>query len=469
MNRTNFLISASSAMAAAGIPTAALGNLDMLGKDLDRRLYLDLSNGVFTPQQDGRVILDATFDLLKEKAHDPYRPQRTLVIYFHGGLVDRTSALNGAARLRQPFEDAGAFPFFFVYNVGAGESVGQGSANSTLYPVEDLREVGLINRYMALNKEDRIRHALDRSHGSWSPGIDDVTHVEEFMRHGGILSNVGWLGSLAWAYMKGAINNSLLIDATNGPVDPEQAGGYVFLLKLRDFLHTLNQNDYRIVLIGHSTGAIYISKFIRKAHQVFTSEKTTNQNFEVILLAPAVRYDDFQETLAQAGRRIANLRIFTMLDAWESRDHVLASTLGVFLSPFAGVYSHSLLYLISGVFEAEPDTPLVGLDRFRPENFACLTRFQDWPTGPKWRDIITDANERMQVIARGSPFALSPTGPGATRGWRSFATDHGDFPTDYETLDSMVYLVGDAAHWSTEPNAALDACNANGARIKNAR
>src|SRR5688500_12051429 len=49
-------------------------------------------------------------NLAKNKKND------TLVIHFHGGLVDKKTALHKARRLAGPYAKAGAYPAFFVWN-----------------------------------------------------------------------------------------------------------------------------------------------------------------------------------------------------------------------------------------------------------------------------------------------------------------------------------------------------------------
>ncbi|HMS53848.1 MAG TPA: hypothetical protein PKA27_00475 [Fimbriimonadaceae bacterium] len=44
--------------------------------------------------------------------------RQTLVIHFHGGLVSEESALKTASLLQKPYEDAGAYPIFIVWETG---------------------------------------------------------------------------------------------------------------------------------------------------------------------------------------------------------------------------------------------------------------------------------------------------------------------------------------------------------------
>lgn len=63
----------------------------------------------------GRADLDEALDLAIAR--------RRIVVYFHGGLVARKNGLATADRLRPRFEDAGAYPFFFVWHSSAIEVI----------------------------------------------------------------------------------------------------------------------------------------------------------------------------------------------------------------------------------------------------------------------------------------------------------------------------------------------------------
>jgi len=78
--------------------------------------------------------------------------------------------------------------------------------------------------------------------------------------------------------------------------------------------------------------------------------------FDVIFLAPAVTYDQFDATLANHQSRIAHFRSFGMTDDWEIADRLLPV-----------VYPRSLLYFVSGLLEETIDEPLVGMERFLRE------------------------------------------------------------------------------------------------------
>jgi hypothetical protein len=438
VSRKTFLSGAACAALLTRPQLARAGTPPILPCDaaplIDPRFYLNMTDGVISNRQ--YSTLQQTFSELERRYHEEHL--RTLAVFIHGGLVDASSGLCTAHNLKQPLLDAGAFPYFFIYNVGPADSVQKGSRdNDARYHIPNPQWGGLINRYNQEWRDKIARDKLKRDHG-------EVTMAEAQMRDGILASNVGLRGSEAWAYMKGTIDDALQIDRYTRVTSPQRAGGVEFLNALDNFLST--RRDFRVALIGHSTGSIYISKMLRKVDEILTHGAAAKQQFEVIFLAPAVSYSEFYRTLLESPARLGRLRIFTMSDTFEMKDPVLASTLGAALAPIAKVYDRSLLYLISGVFEGYADEPLLGLDRFRRIDPA--SGFEKAPLGD---EQLKRVNYVLSAIQRYSPWVLSRTGPTAARGYRSQAVDHGAFPSDYETLDSMTYLVANNAHWDDPP------------------
>lgn len=170
----------------------------------------------------------------------------------------------------------------------------------------------------------------------------------------------------------------------------------------------------KITVVGHSTGAVYISNLLRKAHQILPE----GVQFDVIFLAAALSFRDFDLTLQQAPGRIRHLRSFGMLDGLEKVDGIVPV-----------IYPRSLLYFVSGLLEDEPDLPLVGMERFhdgRPpfkgERFAEIERSRAFLQQVGHRPVWSEANNG--------------------EGLRCAARKHGDFDDkDTATLDSVLWLL----------------------------
>jgi pimeloyl-ACP methyl ester carboxylesterase len=190
-------------------------------------------------------------------------------------------------------------------------------------------------------------------------------------------------------------------------------GGTAFLAALRDRIDPAAPP--RITLVGHSTGAVFISEFITHAAATLPSEV----QFGVVFEAPASTCAKTAETLAQHRARIANFRMFTMSEAYELDDKLVPV-----------IYPHSLLYFVSGVVEFEADAPLVGMARFYEANHFPPGGFPDVATV---RDFVAESTGHA---------VWSVTEDTAPAGQRSHAEGHTEFDDDdEETLESVKHIL----------------------------
>lgn len=236
-----------------------------------------------------------------------------------------------------------------------------------------------------------------RGHGLYT------TSVEEILREL-YVGNVG--KGFFWDQMK-----KDTLDAFGE--DPRVFGGTAFLDGLGRRL-AAGASAPKITLVGHSTGAIYISHLLRKAHQILPE----GVQFDVIFLAAALSFRHFDQTLQEAPGRIRHLRSFGMQDWLEKMDGIVPV-----------IYPRSLLYFVSGLLEDEPDLPLIGMERFhdgRPpftgERFAeierCRAFLQQVAHRPVWSEV--DGGEGLRCAAR----------------------KHGEFDDeDPQTLESVLWLL----------------------------
>ena len=223
------------------------------------------------------------------------------------------------------------------------------------------------------------------------------------------------IGSHIWGLMQG--------DAR----DHFKSGGAGALLLER--LSTLagSKQELRLLIVGHSAGAILASNLVAGA-----SGLPDNVRIDLVFLAPAIRIDEAARTIAVAGARVANLRIFTMEDANERIDDLDKTTAGK-------VFPRSLLYLISGILErrsagdAYADAPLLGMDRHLrvlPEH--CLDDDEREARGMILSFLGSTPNRIIYSVADGDD--------GVCTG----AKTHGTFDDDEATLKSIrrIALVG---------------------------
>jgi GH24 family phage-related lysozyme (muramidase) len=208
----------------------------------------------------------------------------------------------------------------------------------------------------------------------------------------------------------------------------------------------------RIVLIGHSAGAVYIRSFLEAIEAALSAKAYRDEIvFDVVVLAAAVRVDTFANILPRSEARIANFRWFSMNDELERSDVLIQDVCQPSTSPWnvlaAGIYSSSLLYFISGVLEDDDDdTPILGMARYfagnepySPQAFPAIGAVaQFFAKGPN-RRVFSDTTNDI------------PTPP---VGLRSSAHHHGPFPKDAATMQSVCAILRDGFGVSVAPGAA---------------
>jgi hypothetical protein len=252
----------------------------------------------------------------------------------------------------------------------------------------------LVKGIVAVSARVIARFASDRHHGF------HATVVEEILREL-YLANMGeWV----WDLMKQDTEDAF-------GADSNVCGGTALLESLQQAIDP--ERPPRITLVGHSTGAIYISNFIRKAVGLLPA----CQRFSVVFLAPAAKFEVTAATLDAYRDRIDSFRMFTMKDDLEREDPLVKV-----------LYPHSLLYFICGVLEGAGDVPVVGMARFYDQD-----RFPD----EQFPDIAT-VRRYVEADAARVVWSVSEEGP---VGRRSSARRHGDFDDDGPTLRSLEHIL----------------------------
>jgi hypothetical protein len=236
------------------------------------------------------------------------------------------------------------------------------------------------------------RFANKRDHGPY------LTIVEEIMRE----FYVRAIGRGLWMEMKEAVDKAFAFE-------PDCGGN-----ALVDRLHQLWRSGVKpsVTLIGHSAGAIYVSRLLSELHVKMDPDFRTN----VVLIAPACTFDTLAKSLSQADGRVANLRIFGMSDVTERQDRLLPL-----------IYPASLLYFVSGVLEDSRDEPLAGMERYYSspydgQGFGAIT----------WL-------KTFKSLARQHPFAWAHVS--GFEGANCDMTTHGGWADAQTTLASVKYLI----------------------------
>jgi len=223
-----------------------------------------------------------------------------VMLYAHGGLVDKESGFAIAARQIEWWKENGVYPIHFVWETGLGTALW-----------------------------DALRRWASGGRRGW---VDEAK--DSFLEVAARL-----LGG-------GGIWNDMKVDAAAASV--KGGGGQYFVRALGKWM-TDHPGEVEVHAVGHSAGSIFHSHLLPAA-----LEADVPAIASLSLLAPAVRVDTFSKLLMPHARsgKIERLAIFTMDDEAERADTCLR------------IYNKSLLYLVSASFEPQKATPILGMAKF---------------------------------------------------------------------------------------------------------
>ncbi|MCE8007509.1 hypothetical protein [Aestuariivita sp.] len=244
------------------------------------------------------------------------------------------------------------------------------------------------------------RYIRGRDHGLYP------TVVEELVREFYLDDFGGWV----WGNMKDVSAQMFL--SNTGPISDASHPGTYFLERLA--AHQAANPGFAVDLIGHSAGSIAICNLFRSLEKSGIALSVRN----VVFLAPACTTRLMHDEVVARPERYKRFRMFTMSDAYEQKDHLVK-----------GVYTRSLLYLISGVLEEEADTPIAGMERF----WTAQAPF-DVPHLAKTATWLQEADKNRAVMS-----VTTDQAPGLN----STAQKHGDFDNDDPTRASLTALVAE--------------------------
>lgn len=394
---------------------------------------------------------------------------KPLVLHFHGGLVRESNALSQAKDLSSRcYTDS--YPLYFVWNADlwsqmnatlesqygpAAQSRFQGSTRMFLQNIYSRLQSGKLpltqqsisqeyRRFMSsdgkyrkvlwersksflndqvragalalsslrdpktwLRARDRVSDGVARS---VIPTIEAVqrSHDSSSVSYGGdflewTAANCG--GQQIWKNMKGETVRSFTT------VNGRKGAGLELLEALKR--HGMPK---KVVLVGHSTGCIYILNFLAAAHRIMPAAQ-----FDVVFVAPANTYADTARFLNSHSETIRSFNMFGLSADSEARDHMFWE-----LSPkIAGLYPGSLLCFVSRSVEYKKNTPILGMQRFL--------------TPQSVEDIADNRTVRRLLLDRAQSLVWSSstsTGPISCR-----CKSHGQFFDDADTLAGIRRIV----------------------------
>jgi len=215
-------------------------------------------------------------------------------------------------------------------------------------------------------------------------------------------------GKWVWGNMKELAAD--MWKPNSGPIGESSYAGTYFLAKLAELQQ---ETPYLIVdMVGHSAGSIAVCNMLAAAAQRHPAFHARN----VLFLAPACTMDLFYDQIVTHPNRYQAFRMFTMQDHYEKQDRLV---------PF--VYTHSLLYFVSGALEDEVDKPLAGMERYMSGQ-------------PPYDDAKLQAVRQFLRATGEQRLVLSKT-QGAAPGLGSLALQHGAFDNEDLTRASLQHII----------------------------
>jgi len=268
------------------------------------------------------------------RAQPAGRRQR-LVVYCHGGLNSEADAIKRARAMGRFFVANGCYPLFVVWKTGLLETLGNVLSEA-------------------------VRGGPAKS--MWTDASDVL--VEKTIGRP--------LARPMWSEMK---ENAGLAFAP-------RRGGELLLEAVAALAETWG-DGFELHLVGHSAGAIVLGHLLTALRQ---RERLLQKVASVHLYAPACTVAFANDHYARLGPVMERLYLELLSDKVERDDSV------------AAVYRKSLLYLVSNALEADPRTPILGLDAVSDPAYAGWDGTSD--TGEvlaAWRRAADDAQLKRRT------------------------------------------------------------------------
>ena len=233
------------------------------------------------------------------------------------------------------------------------------------------------------------------------------TIIEEAMR-------IFALGGETWTQIKRDVEAAF--------DDDQNAVGRVFAAELKQALQ--NSPNRRVIFAGHSAGSIYVCHLLEELDRIGFAGKV-----DVRFLAAAARFDLVEDTFKNYGHLIDDIRSFALSDRLEQGEALLAGAPYVGSIPLLkNMYMGSLLYLVSGCFEAEPDCPIFGMQRF-VDKIPALTADEV--------KMVDSAAEFLKGKSANGFVWSGIANPGGN-GFACTSTDHGGFDEDLTCINNVL-------------------------------
>jgi hypothetical protein len=375
-NGTDVWVARLGAPISLSRPEAAARMKASAPRSYESYVYASLRPHIVTAGNDGRLLDTGVYGLTKEGLRNIVREQmpktiakwktKRVLLYAHGGLVSQDSAVQYVANTRDYALKAQVYPIAFIWRSDVWTTIRN-----------------ILQDAMSQRKAEGV---LDAAKDFMLDRLDDTLEV--------LARNLG--GKTLWNEMK----ENATYAASRATGAARMTADHLIAMKKAGEIDEIH-------LVAHSAGSILMASLA--SHLDANGVKIAS----VSLWAPACTMDLFQTIYKPLVTKnaIQAFDLYTLDDATERDDDCVR------------IYNKSLLYLVSGAFEAKPRIPLI-----RPAGTPLLGLARDAETHiPKafWKP-----ESRRWHVAPGDG---------------SDARHHGDFDNDEKTLLETLSRVTGAA------------------------
>lgn len=310
--------------------------------------FVHIDDGKFCTQgkyfSDQGDVNETTDNLVRNKKY------KHLVFYAHGGLNTPKASANRISKMAPVFKNNGVYSYHWMYDTGI---------------MEELKDI----LFRGPKNKD---HPME---GFW-----DLDWWDTFLEKSARIP-----GRALWREMKRGARAGF-------------TGHGDGLNILESFAKTLKpENNRKLHLIGHSTGAILLAYLLKSLQKIEPEFRVSS----VHLLAPAATVqlykDMYKPLLRSKSFGIDKMYIYYLKDELEQKDSV-------------GPYRKSLLYFVSRSFEEQIPEKILGMEKYLKKGIR-----------PK------PANLKL-VVSNGK----------TTKKCKTASKTHGDFDNDHHTMNTVL-------------------------------
>jgi hypothetical protein len=305
--------------------------------------------------------------------------RKRLVLYAHGGLNSESDAIERVQAMGRYFLGNGCYPLFLVWKSGLLESI-----------------TDIIN--------DRRRKAPAGLAGAW---LDDQVSdplLEKLVGRP--------LARPLWSEMK---ENAELASHSG-------RGGDLLAEALNQLARTWG-DDFELHLIGHSAGSIMLGRLLERLRQKDLADHVRS----VHLYAPACTVGFANRYYAPHEDIMQRLYLHLLSDRRERDDNV------------GQIYRKSLLYFVSNALEADPRTPILGLQNvFKPEYRGWDGTASTNEDLLNWRTCAQQSKLADRMTVHDDERFTARIGQGDALPGKSISASHGGFDNNVEVIEQTL-------------------------------